>query len=96
MAERSIEEIAAEDRRAMYRLNTISHVAHNVYNEAVEAAGTSTQADLPSTPQTQGTAIPSSMSSPSQQAFLDRLSSPEFQQMISDIMPQDSGYRPDT
>ncbi|MED6209567.1 hypothetical protein PIB30_055945 [Stylosanthes scabra] len=33
MAERSIEEIAAEDRRAMYQLNEISHVAHNVHNE---------------------------------------------------------------
>ncbi|MED6211599.1 hypothetical protein PIB30_075320 [Stylosanthes scabra] len=30
---RSIEEIATEDRRSMYRLNTISHVAHNVHNE---------------------------------------------------------------
>ncbi|MED6143263.1 hypothetical protein PIB30_004768 [Stylosanthes scabra] len=26
-----IEEIAAEDRREMYRLNDISHVAHNVH-----------------------------------------------------------------
>ncbi|MED6182055.1 hypothetical protein PIB30_025131 [Stylosanthes scabra] len=61
MAERSIEEIAAEDRR------------------------------------TQGTTIPSSLSSPSQQSFLDGLSSPEFQQMISDILQEgDGGYRPDT
>ncbi|MED6124026.1 hypothetical protein PIB30_055146 [Stylosanthes scabra] len=37
------------------------------------------------------------MSSPSQQAFLDGLSSPVFQQMISDIMLEgDSGYGPDT
>ncbi|MED6133707.1 hypothetical protein PIB30_030565 [Stylosanthes scabra] len=33
MEERSIEEIAAEDRREMYRLNEVSHVAHNVHNE---------------------------------------------------------------
>ncbi|MED6217311.1 hypothetical protein PIB30_016500 [Stylosanthes scabra] len=33
MAERSIEEISAEDRREMYRLNEISHVTHNVHNE---------------------------------------------------------------
>ncbi|MED6222314.1 hypothetical protein PIB30_063171 [Stylosanthes scabra] len=33
MAERLIEEIAAEDRSEMYRLNGISHVAHNVHNE---------------------------------------------------------------
>ncbi|MED6135487.1 hypothetical protein PIB30_046962 [Stylosanthes scabra] len=33
MEERSIEEIAAEDRWEMYRLNEISHVAHNVHNE---------------------------------------------------------------
>ncbi|MED6157503.1 hypothetical protein PIB30_023701 [Stylosanthes scabra] len=33
MAERSIEEIAAEDRREMYYLNGISHVAHNVHND---------------------------------------------------------------
>ncbi|MED6171138.1 hypothetical protein PIB30_037952, partial [Stylosanthes scabra] len=37
------------------------------------------------------------MSSPSQQAFLYGLSSPEFQQMISDIMLEGgSGYRPNT
>ncbi|MED6193555.1 hypothetical protein PIB30_020699 [Stylosanthes scabra] len=36
------------------------------------------------------------MSSPSQQAFLDGLSSPGFQQMISDIMLEGgSGYKPD-
>ncbi|MED6171137.1 hypothetical protein PIB30_037951 [Stylosanthes scabra] len=33
MEEQSIEEIAAEDRREMYRLNEISHIAHNVHNE---------------------------------------------------------------
>ncbi|MED6107447.1 hypothetical protein PIB30_014060 [Stylosanthes scabra] len=33
MAERSIEKIVAEDMREMYRLNGISHVAHNVHNE---------------------------------------------------------------
>ncbi|MED6189882.1 hypothetical protein PIB30_100341 [Stylosanthes scabra] len=37
MAERSIEEIAAEDRREMYRLNDVSHVAHNVHNERPSA-----------------------------------------------------------
>ncbi|MED6169563.1 hypothetical protein PIB30_022504 [Stylosanthes scabra] len=31
MEDRPIEEIAAEDRREMYRLNEISHVAHNVH-----------------------------------------------------------------
>ncbi|MED6108348.1 hypothetical protein PIB30_023116 [Stylosanthes scabra] len=31
MEDRPIEEIAAEDRREMYRLNDISHVAHNVH-----------------------------------------------------------------
>ncbi|MED6217422.1 hypothetical protein PIB30_017482 [Stylosanthes scabra] len=48
--------------------------------------------------QTQGTAIPSTMSSPSQQAFLDGLSSPGFQQLITDIMRDEGGggYRPDT
>ncbi|MED6168911.1 hypothetical protein PIB30_016196 [Stylosanthes scabra] len=30
MAERSIEEIAVDDRREMYRLDRISHVVHNV------------------------------------------------------------------
>ncbi|MED6193506.1 hypothetical protein PIB30_020120 [Stylosanthes scabra] len=104
MAERSIKEIAAEDRREMYHLNEVSHVAHSVHNEsyalrrgagrprrggragrgrgeggdaaptqqtqggastsqAVEEAGTSSQAYLPSTPQTQGTMILSIMSS---------------------------------
>ncbi|MED6211361.1 hypothetical protein PIB30_072993 [Stylosanthes scabra] len=33
MEERSIEEIAAEDRLEMYRLNEVSHVAHNVHAE---------------------------------------------------------------
>ncbi|MED6220680.1 hypothetical protein PIB30_047166 [Stylosanthes scabra] len=37
MAKRSIEELAADDRREMYRLNTISHVAHNVHNERPSA-----------------------------------------------------------
>ncbi|MED6208528.1 hypothetical protein PIB30_045928 [Stylosanthes scabra] len=65
-------------------------------SQAVEAAGTSTQADLPSTPQTQGTAIPSSLCSLSQ-TLLDMLSSPRFQQMISDILlNSDGGYRLDT
>ncbi|MED6137860.1 hypothetical protein PIB30_068955, partial [Stylosanthes scabra] len=37
------------------------------------------------------------MSSPSQQAFLDGLHSPGFEQLISDIMREGgSGYRPDT
>ncbi|MED6132295.1 hypothetical protein PIB30_017729 [Stylosanthes scabra] len=33
MEERPIEEIAAEDRRDMYRLNEVSHLAHNVHAE---------------------------------------------------------------
>ncbi|MED6148599.1 hypothetical protein PIB30_054570 [Stylosanthes scabra] len=33
MEDRPIEEIAAEDRREMYRLNDISHVSHNVHAE---------------------------------------------------------------
>ncbi|MED6198286.1 hypothetical protein PIB30_064766 [Stylosanthes scabra] len=33
MAERSIEGNAADDRREMYRLDRISHVAHNVDTE---------------------------------------------------------------
>ncbi|MED6193556.1 hypothetical protein PIB30_020700 [Stylosanthes scabra] len=33
MEERSIEEIAAEDRREMYRLNEVSHVTHNIHNK---------------------------------------------------------------
>ncbi|MED6111365.1 hypothetical protein PIB30_051713 [Stylosanthes scabra] len=54
-------------------------------------AGTSTQADLPSTPQTQGTEIPSTIASPSQ-AWLDGLCSAMFQQMIDHIlMLGDSG-----
>ncbi|MED6191014.1 hypothetical protein PIB30_111853, partial [Stylosanthes scabra] len=37
------------------------------------------------------------MSSPSQQAFLDGLHSPGFEQLISDIVREGgSGYRPDT
>ncbi|MED6217437.1 hypothetical protein PIB30_017684 [Stylosanthes scabra] len=60
-------------------------------SQAVEVAGTSTQADLPST------TIQSSLSFPSQQAFLDGLSSPGFQQMINDILLEgDGGYRPET
>ncbi|MED6134558.1 hypothetical protein PIB30_038018 [Stylosanthes scabra] len=33
MEERPIEEIAAEDRRQIYRRNEVSHVAHNVHAE---------------------------------------------------------------
>ncbi|MED6145526.1 hypothetical protein PIB30_026109 [Stylosanthes scabra] len=33
MEERPIEEIVAEDRREMYRLNEVSHVGHNVHAE---------------------------------------------------------------
>ncbi|MED6132574.1 hypothetical protein PIB30_020220 [Stylosanthes scabra] len=66
-------------------------------SRAIEDARTSSQAYLPCTPQTQGTAIPLSMSSPSQQAFLDGLSSPGFEQLINDItLEQGGGYRPDT
>ncbi|MED6189883.1 hypothetical protein PIB30_100342, partial [Stylosanthes scabra] len=37
------------------------------------------------------------MSSPSQQAFLDGLSSPTFQHFISDVLHEgDGGYRPDS
>ncbi|MED6146856.1 hypothetical protein PIB30_038506 [Stylosanthes scabra] len=62
---------------------------------AVEAAETSRQADLPSTPQTQRTEIPSTLGSPSQ-TWLDGLSSLGFQQMLSDILiPVDGGYRPE-
>ncbi|MED6209315.1 hypothetical protein PIB30_053487 [Stylosanthes scabra] len=54
--------------------------------------------DVAPAQQTQGGAtIPSTMSSPSQQAFLDGLSNPGFQQMISDIMLEGgNGYRPGT
>ncbi|MED6131976.1 hypothetical protein PIB30_015126 [Stylosanthes scabra] len=148
MEERPIEEIAAEDRREMYRLNEVSHVAHNVHAEKdrcivsvrphiamgldphaepfvqwacllpiarlterwfkideplisafIErvSAPSPSQTYLSPTPETQGTTIPSTMSSASQQAFLDELSSQGFQQMISDIMLEGgSGYRPDT
>ncbi|MED6192477.1 hypothetical protein PIB30_010412 [Stylosanthes scabra] len=66
-------------------------------SQAIEEAGTSSQAYLSPTPQTQGTTILSTMSSPSQQAFLDGLHSPGFEQLISDIMREgDSGNRPDT
>ncbi|MED6133708.1 hypothetical protein PIB30_030566 [Stylosanthes scabra] len=66
-------------------------------SQAIEEARTSSQAYISPTPQTQGTTIPSTMSSPLQQAFLDGLSSSGFQQMISDIMLEGgSGYRPDT
>ncbi|MED6170694.1 hypothetical protein PIB30_033460 [Stylosanthes scabra] len=65
--------------------------------EAVEAAWKGLTRRLPSRLRTQGTAIPSSLSSPSQLAFLDGLSSLGFQQMISDILLEgDGGYRPDT
>ncbi|MED6121251.1 hypothetical protein PIB30_028354 [Stylosanthes scabra] len=51
---------------------------------------------LSPTPHTQGTTILSTMSSPSQHAFLDGLHSSRFEQLISDIMREgDSGYRPD-
>ncbi|MED6167795.1 hypothetical protein PIB30_006075 [Stylosanthes scabra] len=43
----------------------------------VEEAGTSSQAYISPTPQTQGTTIPSTMSSPSQQVYLDALHSPD-------------------
>ncbi|MED6145939.1 hypothetical protein PIB30_029793 [Stylosanthes scabra] len=63
---------------------------------AVEEVGTSSQAYLRPTPQTQGTTIPSTMSSPSSQAFLDTLHSPGFEQLMSDMMREgDSAYRPD-
>ncbi|MED6216067.1 hypothetical protein PIB30_004097 [Stylosanthes scabra] len=66
-------------------------------SQAVEEAGTSSHAYLSPTPQTQGTTIPSTMSSPSQQAFLDGLHSPRFEHLISDIMREGgSGYKPDT
>ncbi|MED6200519.1 hypothetical protein PIB30_085927 [Stylosanthes scabra] len=66
-------------------------------SQPVQEAGTSSQAYLSPTPQTQGTTIPSTMSSPSQQAFLNGLHSPGFEQLISDIMREGgSGYRPDT
>ncbi|MED6119000.1 hypothetical protein PIB30_007890 [Stylosanthes scabra] len=46
---------------------------------------------------TQGTTIPLTMSSPSQQAFLDALHSPGFEQLMSDIMHEGgSAYKPDT
>ncbi|MED6120668.1 hypothetical protein PIB30_022950 [Stylosanthes scabra] len=66
-------------------------------SQAVEEAGTSSQAYLGPTPQTQGTTIPSTMSSPSQQTFLDGLHSPGFEQLINNIMHEgSSGYRPNT
>ncbi|MED6181336.1 hypothetical protein PIB30_018481 [Stylosanthes scabra] len=66
-------------------------------SQAVEEARTSSQAYLSPTPQTQRTTISSTMSSPSQQAFLDGLHSPGFQQMINDIMLEGgNGYRLDT
>ncbi|MED6107933.1 hypothetical protein PIB30_018774 [Stylosanthes scabra] len=66
-------------------------------SQAVEEAGTSSHAYLSPTPQTQRTTIPSTMSSPSQKAFLDGLSSPTFQHFISGVLHEgDGGYRPDT
>ncbi|MED6188011.1 hypothetical protein PIB30_081876 [Stylosanthes scabra] len=66
-------------------------------SRAVEEAGTSSQAYLSPTPQTQGTTIPSTMSSPSSQAFLDALHSPGFEQLMSGMMRESgSAYRPDT
>ncbi|MED6187939.1 hypothetical protein PIB30_081265, partial [Stylosanthes scabra] len=65
-------------------------------SQTVEKAGASSQAYLSSTPQTQGTTIPSSMSSLSQQAFRDGLSSLGFQHFISNVLHEGhSGYRPD-
>ncbi|MED6193679.1 hypothetical protein PIB30_021820 [Stylosanthes scabra] len=62
--------------------------------QMVVAAGTSTQADFPSTPQTQGIEIPLSLGSPLQ-ALLDGLFSRGFQQILSNILlPPDGGYRP--
>ncbi|MED6209285.1 hypothetical protein PIB30_053197 [Stylosanthes scabra] len=64
---------------------------------AVEKAGTSSQAYLSPTSQTQGTSIPSTMSSPSSQAFLNALHSPGLEQLMSDMMRDGgSAYRPDT
>ncbi|MED6193949.1 hypothetical protein PIB30_023965 [Stylosanthes scabra] len=66
-------------------------------SQAVEEAETSSHAYLPSTPQTQGTTIPSTISSPLQQEFLDGLSSPTFQHFISGVLHEgDGSYRPDT
>ncbi|MED6208410.1 hypothetical protein PIB30_044746 [Stylosanthes scabra] len=66
-------------------------------SQAVKEAGTSSHAYLSPTPQTQGITISSTMSSPLQQAFLDGVHSPGFEQLISDIMREGgSGYRPDT
>ncbi|MED6201844.1 hypothetical protein PIB30_099156, partial [Stylosanthes scabra] len=36
MAQRTLEEIAADDRRIIYRLDNISHVAHNINTEDFE------------------------------------------------------------
>ncbi|MED6147005.1 hypothetical protein PIB30_040041 [Stylosanthes scabra] len=82
-----------ESVAAFHRFRTQGGVSTS---QAVKAAKTSTQADLPSTAQTQGTAIRSSLGFPSQ-GLLDGLSSPGFQQMISDILLDgDGGYKPDT
>ncbi|MED6146126.1 hypothetical protein PIB30_031718 [Stylosanthes scabra] len=65
-------------------------------SRAVEEAGTSLQAYISPIPQTQWTTIPSTMNSPSSQAFLDALHSPGFEQLMSDMMREGgSGYRPD-
>ncbi|MED6183028.1 hypothetical protein PIB30_034152 [Stylosanthes scabra] len=99
-----LEDMMAEDALAAQPMQMIRRIPKNYARrtggqttQAVEEAGTSSQAYLPSTPQIQGTTIPSSMSSPSQQAFLDELSSPGFQHFISDMLHEgDGGYRPDT
>ncbi|MED6119992.1 hypothetical protein PIB30_016792 [Stylosanthes scabra] len=66
-------------------------------SRAVEEARTSSQAYLSDLPQTQGTTIPSTMSSPSSQAFQDALHSLGFEQLISNMMREgDSAYRPNT
>ncbi|MED6120400.1 hypothetical protein PIB30_020592 [Stylosanthes scabra] len=66
-------------------------------SQPVQEVGTSSHAYLSPTPQTQGTTIPSTMSSPSQQAFLDGINSPTFQHYISGVLHQGhDGYRQDT
>ncbi|MED6160212.1 hypothetical protein PIB30_049252 [Stylosanthes scabra] len=98
-----LDDMMAEDARAAPPTQKIRRMPESYTqggastSQAVEDAGTSSQAYLSPTPQTQGTTIPSTMSSPTQQAFLDGLSSPGFQQMISNIMLEGgSSYRPDT
>ncbi|MED6137584.1 hypothetical protein PIB30_066264 [Stylosanthes scabra] len=57
-------------------------------------AGRSTQVEVPTTPQIEQTVATPTIASPSQ-AFLDRLSSPWFQQMMDQILLPGEGYRPD-